>query len=278
MAAHDIGQRRRRPLSFTDALLDFLAQRRVTQHLLIDLEQRMFLGGDTTGETLRRDADLFAHGVDRLLEACDLEFDIGGDQIRDGVQVGRRRQHEGLADGDTGRAGHAGEGRLTAGTSQLAQRPGGQRVGQHSRQLRAEGDKEGFLTFIETALLVLLDDQHPEHATLMDDGDTEEAGETLLSGLLEITELGMCGRILEVERLFSERHHPDQALATCQTDLPHRRRAQTDGVLEHEAIAFRCQQIDGADVRLHGLAYAQHHGRQCRVQRTCAIDLLNDTT
>src|SRR5690554_205450 len=61
VAAHHIGQRAGGPLPFADAVFHFLGECRLTEHLLVDLEQRQFLRRDTTGQALAGRPDLLTY-------------------------------------------------------------------------------------------------------------------------------------------------------------------------------------------------------------------------
>ncbi len=153
---------------------------------------------------------------------------------------------------------------------------GSQGVGKHATQLGRHGHQEGLVLLAVAALLGLLHHQHAEHAALVDDGHAKETGVALLAGGLEVAKLRVRLGVLEVEWFLAPGHQAHQALTDGQGHLPHRLTAQADGLHQHQAVDLLVEQVEGADVGLHRLANAPHHGGERRVQAAGPVDFLDD--
>ena len=117
-------------------------------------------------------------------------------------------------------------------------------MGQHAGQLRPQGDEEGFVLFVVAALVRLLHHQDAQHAPLVDDRHSQEAGVALFPGLGEIEETGVGVCLLQVKRLLAFGHQADEALTRFEDDLPHRLAVQADGFHQHQFIVLGIVEIE----------------------------------
>ena len=63
--------------------------------------------------------------------------------------------------------------------------------------------------------------QDTEHLTVLDDGRTEKAVITLLAGVDDAFVSRMIGRVVEVDRLGTLAHQPDQPASEFEPHTPH---------------------------------------------------------
>ncbi|MCY1173529.1 hypothetical protein D9M73_136910 [compost metagenome] len=143
-------------------------------------------------------------------------------------------------------------------------------------QLGTHGDQEGFFAFVELAPLLLLDNQNTHHTTVVDDRGTKEGGITFLAGFSEVTVARVIGGVLQVQWLFAGTHQADQAFIGGHADFADRALVQTLGGHQDKAIGFGVEQIDRADLAVHGLFDAQHNDPQRRLEILGGVNFLDD--
>ncbi len=149
-------------------------------------------------------------------------------------------------------------------------------MGDDPGELRAHGDQEGFLAFVELATLLLLDDQDPDHAAVVDDRCAEEGGEALFTGFGEVAITRVIGGVFQVQRLFPGTDQADQAFVGGHADLADGALVQALGGHQHEAVGLRVEQVDRADLAAHGLFHAQDNDPQRRLEIFGGVHFLDD--
>ncbi|MNV57274.1 hypothetical protein D3C71_1495970 [compost metagenome] len=172
-----LAQRALGPLAGLDHGGHFAAQRRVVEHHQVDVEQGALFRAQLRGELGGQGAHVGAYAFDGGLEQAQFGVDIGDGLVGHHVQIGRRQHDHRRTDRSTRRTRYADElGFLNtfALTTQATDRTGGLGVGDNAGELRAHGHEEGFFTFIELAAFFLLDDQHADDATVVNDRRPEE--------------------------------------------------------------------------------------------------------
>lgn len=149
-------------------------------------------------------------------------------------------------------------------------------MGDNAGELRTHGDEEGFFALVELAALLLLHHQNAHHPTVVDDRGAKEGGETFFTGFGEVAITGVIGGVLEVQRLLAGTYQADEAFVGCHADLADGALVQALGGHEHEAVGFRVQQVDRADLAAHGLLDPLHDDRQRRLQILGGVHFLDD--
>ncbi len=91
-------------------------------------------------------------------------------------------------------------------------------IGRESPPSGCEGDKEGLFAFIELAQLTLLDYQHTQQLTPLDDRHAKEGAKTLLLNSRDVFKAGMLLRIGEVDRFGQPPHQADKTFIKCECD------------------------------------------------------------
>ena len=139
-------------------------------------------------------------------------------------------------------------------------------MGDYPCQLGTHGDQEGFLTFVELAPLLLLDDQYPHHTTVMDDGGAQERCKPLFAGFGKVTVARVGSGVFQVERLFPGAHQAHQALVGRHADLADGALVEAFGRHQHEAVGFRVEQVNRADLAAHGFLDTPDNDPQRRLE------------
>jgi hypothetical protein len=131
----------------------------------------------------------------------------------------------------------------------LVDQPGtGDQLGEHHR----DGLQRLDLDLVELALVAMLDRDHADRLVAAHDRDAGETVEQFLAGLGLIGEIGVAGRLVEVERLDILGDRPDQPLAQRHLGDVDRLLLEAAGREQFEhAVA---QQVDRADFAVERLA------------------------
>ncbi len=234
----------------------FAAQRGVVEHHQVDVEQRALFRAQLGREFGRQRAHVAAHPFQGVLEQRQLGFDVGNGFVRDHFQVSRRQHDESGTHGGARRTGNPDKlGFLDALalTTQTTNRAGGFSVGNNPCQLRAHRDQEGLFALVELTALLLLDHQHPHHTPVVNDRCAQEGGITLFTGLGKVAIARVVSSVFQVQRLFAGTHEANQTFVRRHADLADGPLVQALGGHQHEAVGFRIEQIDRADLAAHGL-------------------------
>ena len=149
-------------------------------------------------------------------------------------------------------------------------------MGDNAGELRAHGDQEGFLAFVELAALLLLHHQHAHHPPMVDDRCTEEGGVAFLAGLGKVAVAGMAGSVFEVQRFFAATDQADQTFAGRHADLADGALVEAIGGHQHETVGFRVEQVDRADLAAHRFLDPLHDDRQRRLEILGGVYFLDD--
>ncbi len=149
-------------------------------------------------------------------------------------------------------------------------------MGDNSSELGAHGDQEGFFALVELAALLLLDDQYPDDAAVVDDRRTEEGGEFFFAGFGKVSITRVVRSVFQVQRLFPGTDQADQAFVGGHADLADGALVQAFGRHQHEAVGFRVEQVDGADLAAHGLLDTQDNDPQRRLEIFGGVYFLDD--
>jgi hypothetical protein len=207
---------------------------------------------------------VLTHPAQGLVEQLQLGGDVVHRTIRHHVEVGRRQHHHRGADAGAGGAGHADELGLLhalALTAEAADRAGGLGMGDDPGELGAHGDQKGFLALVELAALLLLHHQHAHHPPVVDDRRAEEGGVALLAGLGKVAVARVVGGVFQVQRLLAGADQADQTFVGGHADLADGALVEALGGHQHEAVGFRVEQVDRADLAAHGLLDPLHDDR-----------------
>ena len=92
-------------------------------------------------------------------------------------------------------------------------------MGNNPGQLRAHGHKEGFFAFIELTAFFLLNDQHSNHAAVVDDRRAKERGIAFFAGFSKVTIARVIGGVFEVQRFFTGAHQTHKAFVGRHADF-----------------------------------------------------------
>ncbi len=281
MVADHLAQRALRPLAGANEPGDLTAQRGILEHHQVDVEQCPLFLAHLAGKPLGQGAHVGAHCLQRRLEERQLGLDLGlfDRFVGHHVQIRWRQHHHRRADGRAGRTGDADEAGFLdalALAAEAADRAGRLGMGDDPGQLRAHGDQEGFLALVELAALLLLDDQHAHHPPVVDDRRTEEGGIAFFARLGEVAVARVFGGMFKVERLLARAHQADQALVGGHADLADGLLVQAFGGHQDEAIRFRIEQVDRADLAGHGLPNPQHNDAQRRLEVLGGVHFLDN--
>ena len=276
---HDLAQRALGPLTGLDDIFDFAAQRRIVEHHQVHIEQCLFFGAQLGGEFLGHRAHIVAHAFQGGLEQRNFGGDIGDGLVGHHIQIRGWQHHHGGTHGSARRTRYADElGFLDALalTAQATNRTRGFGVGNNPGQLGAHGHQEGFFTFVELTALLLLNDQDPDHAPVVDDRRAQERGIALLSGFGKVAIARVIGGVFEVQRLFTGAHKADKAFVGRHADFADRALVQALGGHQDKAVCLWIKQIDRADLAAHGLFDAQHNNPQRRLEILGGVNFLDD--
>jgi len=277
--SHHLTQRALGPLTGLDHIFDFAAQRRIVEHHQVHVEQRLLFGPQLSGEFFRNCAHIVAHTFEGCFEQRNFSRNIGNALVRHHVQISRGQHDHRRTDRRTRRARYADKlGFLDALalTPQAADRARGFGVGNNARQLRTHGHEEGFFALIELAAFLLLDDQNPDHSSVVDDRCSQERGIALLTGFSKVAITRVIGGVFEVQRLFTGAHQADQAFVGRHADFADRALVQALGRHQDKTIGLWIKQIDRADLTAHGLFDAQHNNPQRRLEILGGVNFLDD--
>ncbi len=228
------------------------------QHLQIGVEQHMLVRGHRPHQAFGQVLDLLAHHLHGRLKGLHLVFDVHGLAIGHGLQVRGRISHHGGADGNARRPGYTAKRAPPAhgAARQAFNTAAGLAVGDGTGQLRGHGHQKGDLGLLEPALLLLLNHQHPEQATVMHDGHAQEGVKPLLARLREIAVAGMGVGAVQIDGLLALAHQTHQAFVEIDSNPSHRLGIQAPGGHQHVLAAVAVDQIHGAHIHAHGLGHA----------------------
>ncbi|KPB88226.1 Unknown protein sequence [Pseudomonas syringae pv. maculicola] len=149
-------------------------------------------------------------------------------------------------------------------------------MGNNARQLRAHGDQEGFFALVELTTLLLLDHQHPHHATVVDNRRAEERGVAFLTGLGEVAITRVICGVFEIQRFFARTDQADQAFIRRHADFADGALVEAFGSHQDKAVDLGIEQVDRADLAAHGLLDAQHNNAQRRLEILGGVNFLDD--
>src|SRR5690606_10757822 len=253
----------------TDAVQHFLAQGVIIQHAHVNPEQLALLRAQAGFNVAGERQHVLTHRVQRRVEVFDLLVDIRTFPARDEIQVSQRENHHRCTDGHAGGTGNTIEDGVRPALSRGADSldsAAGLRCRDDTGELCGEGDEEGLLAFVKTALLEVLDDPHAENLAMVDDGHAQEGVELLLSGCRQIAIVGMGRRIVQIHRFGVAGHQADQAFTYPQADPTHGFLPQAFGGHQHVAVELRVEQVYRADLRIHGFPDPVYDDIECCLQ------------
>ena len=216
------------------------------------------------------------HGTEKILG---LVVRILRTPIRHGVEIGRRVDHHGGPDADTGRGRQAGQEALrdpvVLQTRELAV---GACKGDGPGQLRCEGHHEGHLVVAEMAFFALSQDQHTQDLAILDDGSAEETVILLFAGIRDALVARMADCIVQVDRLGALADQPDQPPPQLQPHPTDRLGAQSVGGMQDMPTVVEIVEIDRADVGPDGLFDPLNDDGERALEVGGVVDLLHDAT
>ncbi|MNH04142.1 hypothetical protein D3C79_634230 [compost metagenome] len=122
----------------------------------------------------------------------------------------------------------------------------------------------------------MLDDQYPDHTAVVDDRRPQEGGEFLFAGFGKVAVTRVVGGVFQVQRLFPGTDQADQAFVGGHADLADGALVQAFGGHQHEAVGFRVEQVDRADLAAHGLLDTQDNDPQRRLEIFGGVYFLDD--
>ena len=265
------------PVALVDTAYRLADQGVAAEHLQPGVEQGPVLGGQAVLEAVLQGHQILYHrrhgGTELILRLIRIHNLFVGHCL----QVCRRVDHHGVAEGDTGGAGTPlqetpGRRRLPRG-DQLS---GGLGMGDGAGQLGRQGEEEGDLAIGEGAGVDLPYHQYPQHLAVLDDGHAEKTFVLDLAGLVgeEVAAVARC--IGQVDRLRPFADQADQAPVIGQADLAHGLRAQTVGGHECVFAPLEIGQVNGADIHLDGLLHLGNDDPQHLIEIGGGIDLFDD--
>ncbi|MNZ45058.1 hypothetical protein D3C78_626990 [compost metagenome] len=267
------------PLAGLDDVSHLTAEGCVLKHHQVHVEQRAFFRAQLGGQFGRKLAHVGAHALEGVVEQFEFSVDVFDRLVRHHLKVGRRQHDHGSADGSTRRAWYADEARFLdalALAAQATDRAGGLGVSDNPGELSAHGDQESFFTLVELAAFFLLNDQHADHTTVVDDRCTQEGRETLLARFSEVAVTWVISGVFQVQRLFPGTDQTNQAFVGGHADLADGSLVEAFGGHQHEAVGFRVEQVDRADLAAHGLLDAQDNDPQRRLEIFGGVHFLDD--
>ena len=135
-------------------------------------------------------------------------------------------------------------------------------MGENRRHLGGEGDKEGLFAFIELAQLTLLDYQHTQQLTPLDDRHAKEGAKTLLLNSRDVFKAGMLLRIGEVDRFGQPPHQADKTFIKCECDCAPTGFFQPARGHQVIAASIVVSQINRTNFRFHRFTDIRHQDIQ----------------
>ena len=222
MFGDGLAQRAGRPVAGANPRQGAIDQGVALQHQPPGIEQGHVLDAQmdlrAAGEAVEILGDL-THGTAELLG---LGLQILRAAIGHGIQVGGRIDHNRLPETDARRGGQPRQEALRdAVVLQARQLAAGAGKGDGPGQLRGQGHHEGHFVLAEMTPPALTQHQDTEHLTVLDDGRAEKAVITLLAGVDDAFVARMIGRVVEVDRLGTLAHQPDQPASEFEPHTPH---------------------------------------------------------
>ena len=122
-----------------------------------------------------------------------------------------------------------------------------------------------------------LNRENPDRHTSNDQRHRHERLEAFLTGLGEVSVIGMLARVLDDDRLAALRCQPDESLSEAQFDPTHRFPVKSHRGTEPQAVQIRAgQQIDRTDVGVEALGHEVDDVAERLIQVVGARDDLGD--
>ena len=124
-------------------------------------------------------------------------------------------------------------------------------MGNQTRELRREGHQKGLFTLIEPTLVALLNHQHTQRLSLMNNRNTQKGIKFILADFGDVLVARMFCDHFYIERLSPLGNIADKALPRTQTHFTHHRLVQTPSCSKNVTPSLLIQQVHAAHLSGH---------------------------
>ena len=110
----------------------------------------------------------------------------------------------------------------------------------------------------------------------MNDGHAEKSRVVFFAGLRKIAVMRIFSGIVDIDGFFTHPHHANQAFRKTQAYRTDRLRIESFGGHEYVTLFFEIGEVNGTDVRIHGVTYPAHDDVQGLLKIAGSTHLLNN--